>query len=104
YVFCPKAHRKGLLHLAAKHFVQHPFFPDCNGKHHSGPKLRHQAVAEMYQYCKARNLREMWGYMWANWYSPWRWVLWVWSADPNRLSWLRTTMTVENHWKHIKHI
>ncbi|KAK6980482.1 hypothetical protein R3P38DRAFT_3454115, partial [Favolaschia claudopus] len=58
----------------------------------------------MYQFCKQRNLREVWGYMWANWYSPKRWVLWARSADPDRLSRLRTSMTVENLWKRIKHI
>ncbi|KAJ7217986.1 hypothetical protein GGX14DRAFT_357074 [Mycena pura] len=31
------------------------------------------------------------------------WPLWARSADPHRLSRLRTTMTVENHWKQVKH-
>ncbi|KAJ7193522.1 hypothetical protein GGX14DRAFT_449176 [Mycena pura] len=104
YVFCPKAHRKGILRLVTKHFVRHPFFPDRNGKCSTAPEIRRQAVAEMYQYCHLRNLREVWGYMWANWYCTKKWALWARSSDPERLSRLRTTMTVENHWKRIKHV
>ncbi|KAJ7823081.1 hypothetical protein B0H14DRAFT_3088937 [Mycena olivaceomarginata] len=58
----------------------------------------------MYVFCKQRDLREVWGYMWACWYSPQRWPLWARSSDGERLSRLRTTMTVENHWKQVKHI
>ncbi|KAJ7204152.1 hypothetical protein GGX14DRAFT_300661, partial [Mycena pura] len=57
----------------------------------------------MYQFCNARDLREVWGYMWTSWYRPKMWPLWARSADPHRLSRLRTTMTVENHWKQVKH-
>ncbi|KAF8166757.1 hypothetical protein K438DRAFT_1984040 [Mycena galopus ATCC 62051] len=90
YVFCPKQHRKGVLRLACKHFVCHLFFRNRNGKHSTGPEIWWQAVTDMYQFCKQRNLRE-------------RWVLWARSADPIRLSQLRTSMTVKNLWERIKH-
>ncbi|KAI5824593.1 hypothetical protein K523DRAFT_315006 [Schizophyllum commune Tattone D] len=56
----------------------------------------------MYSFCLRRGLREVWGYMWANWYSPQRWPLWARSTCP-RLTRLRTTMTVENFWRQLKH-
>ncbi|KAJ7572692.1 hypothetical protein C8J56DRAFT_806824 [Mycena floridula] len=57
----------------------------------------------MYSFCKVRKLREVWGYMWRNWYSPLRWKLWARSSCPERLSRLRTTMNVENFWRRLKH-
>jgi hypothetical protein len=104
YLFCPAQHRDQLLRLFAKHLVRHPFFPEKDGQHATAAKIRHDSVHEMYVFCKQRDLREVWGYMWACWYSPQRWPLWARSSDGERLSRLRTTMTVENHWKQVKHI
>ncbi|KAL1740347.1 hypothetical protein HDZ31DRAFT_85480 [Schizophyllum fasciatum] len=56
----------------------------------------------MYTFCYMRGLREVWGYLWANWYSLQRWPLWARSTSP-RLTRLRTTMTVENFWRQLKH-
>ncbi|KIK60123.1 hypothetical protein GYMLUDRAFT_118987, partial [Collybiopsis luxurians FD-317 M1] len=62
-----------------------------------------EAVYKMYQFCKARGLHKVWGYMWACWYCPKMWKLWAHSSSPNILSHLCTTMGVENHWKIVKH-
>src|SRR5258705_110461 len=57
----------------------------------------------MYYFCKKWGLSEVWAYMWASWYTPQMWKLWARSTDDRILSWLRTTMMTENHWKQLKH-
>ncbi|KAG6819142.1 hypothetical protein H0H93_014943 [Arthromyces matolae] len=101
YVFCPPAHRKQVLHLFTKHFCQHPLLPEKDGKW-DYDRTRREAVYELYQFCKGRGLREVWGYMWACWYSPKMWKLWARSTS-QYLSRLRTTMNVENFWRQLKH-
>ncbi len=56
----------------------------------------------MYQFCFQRELRKVWGYMWTSWYSAKKWALWARLTCP-RLCRLRTTMTVENFWRFLKH-
>jgi len=101
YVFCPAPHRKQLLHLFTKHYCQHPLFAERDGKWDK-EKIRRNAVYDMYNFCHARGLREVWGYMWACWYSPKMWCLWARSTSPY-ISRLRTTMNVENFWRQLKH-
>lgn len=102
YTFCPSAHRGQLLRILTKHFCRHPLFPTRSRETQSAPEIRRACVQEMYQFCHGRNLREVWAYLWTQWYSPAMWPLWARSASPY-LSRLRTTMTAENHWKQIKH-
>jgi len=102
YVFCPAPHRKQLLHLFTKHFCQHPIFPERGSTRLSAEEIRTNAVTEMYQFCYQRGLSEVWAYMWTSWYQPKVWKLWARSSSP-WLSRLRTTMTVENFWRQLKH-
>jgi hypothetical protein len=102
YVFCPATHRKQILHLFTRHFCQHPIFPQRHEKSLDAKEIRREAVFEMYDFCKKRGLREVWGYMWACWYSPKMWKLWARSTS-TYLSRLRTTMGVENFWRQLKH-
>ena len=102
YVFCPAPHRKQILHLFTKHFCQHPIFPERHEKGLSAKEIRRAAVFEMYEFCEKRGLREVWGYMWACWYSPKMWKIWARSTS-TYLSRLRTTMGVENFWRQLKH-
>ncbi len=103
YVFCPAPHRKQLLHLFTKHFCQHPLFPEPNiaPEDHTSESIRRNAVFEMYTFCRQRGLTEVWGYLWTSWYSPKRWSLWARSTS-ERISRLRTTMTVEKFWQQLK--
>ncbi|KAF8990651.1 hypothetical protein BDZ89DRAFT_974208, partial [Hymenopellis radicata] len=101
-MFCPAPHRKRLLHLFTKHFCEHPLLPDRHGKNRTAEEIRADAVFEMYHFCKQRGLREVWGYMWTSWYSPKKWALWARSTC-KYLCRLRTTMTVENFWRFLKH-
>lgn len=103
YTFCPSIHRGQILRLFTKHFVRHPLFPHVEHPgDSSADSIRRQCAYEMYQHCFDRGLTEVWAYMWNCWYAPSRWVLWARSAS-ERISRLRTTMTVENHWKVLKH-
>lgn len=99
YVFCPAAHRHQLL---TKHFCQHPLLPERRGGTWTAEEIRRNAVLEMYGFCKTRGLREVWAYVWNQWYSPSMWKLWARSTSA-MLSRLRTTMTVEVFWKILKH-
>ncbi|KAJ7572871.1 hypothetical protein C8J56DRAFT_1138078, partial [Mycena floridula] len=101
YVFCPAPHRKQLLRLFTKHFCQHTLFLDRDGRR-IAEQIRQNGVWEMYTFCHARGLPEVWAYMWTSWYCPKVWKLWARSSSPY-LTRLRTTMTVENFWKQLKH-
>lgn len=102
YTFCPAAHRTTILQKFTRHFVRHPIFPERLGSCQTAEQIREAAVKDMYYHCKRNGLAEVWGYMWTQWYSPKRWKLWARSTSP-LLSRLRTTMTVENHWRQLKH-
>ncbi|KAF8629709.1 hypothetical protein AX14_011100 [Amanita brunnescens Koide BX004] len=101
YVFCPAVHRRQILHLFTCHFCLHPVFPERDGNW-TAEEIRRNSVYEMYQFCQIRGLREVWGYLWACWYSPKMWRLWARSTTPY-VSRLRTTMNVENFWRQLKH-
>lgn len=103
YIFCPAAHRSRLLALFTTHFCQHPHLPErLEDGHWSVEKIHENAVRDMYLFCFTRGLREVWGYMWACWYSPSMWKIWARSTSPY-ISRLRTTMGVENFWRQLKH-
>ncbi|KIO23611.1 hypothetical protein M407DRAFT_77861 [Tulasnella calospora MUT 4182] len=102
YTFCPAPHRATLLQKFTRHFVRHPIFPVRLGACQTAEQIREVSVKDMYFHCKRNGLPEVWAYMWNQWYSPSRWKLWARSTSP-LLSRLRTTMTVENHWRQLKH-
>jgi hypothetical protein len=103
YVFCPAPHRKQLLRIFVRHFCEHPLLPDRSGNTRSSEKHRYDAVFEMYQFCVQRGLREVWGYMWTAWYCPAKYRLWARSVEPKFIGRWRTTMSVENFWRNLKH-
>lgn len=103
YVFCPASHRKQILSLVTEHYCQHPKFLECLGNGAwTKEEIRRNAVHEMYQFCRTRGLREVWGYLWSSWYCPKMWKLWARSTSPY-IPRLRTTMGVENFWRQLKH-
>ncbi|KAJ7756442.1 hypothetical protein DFH07DRAFT_742802 [Mycena maculata] len=57
----------------------------------------------MYKFCEQRGLREVWGYMWGAWYCPAKYKLWARASQPNFVGRWRTTMSVENFWRSLKH-
>ncbi|KAG6895198.1 hypothetical protein C0995_013024, partial [Termitomyces sp. Mi166 len=80
YVLCPAPHQKQLLHIFTKHFCQHPSFVEGDGKWNA-ERIHREAVYEMYMFCHFHGLHEVWGYMWACWYSPKMWYLWAQSTS-----------------------
>jgi hypothetical protein len=103
YIFCPKPHRSGIQRLAMLHFVEHPLFPNQRYKEASSEDIWRRQVLQMYMFCKQRNLREVWAYLWTTSYQRLMWKLWACASNPGRIPRLRTTMTAENSWKFIKH-
>lgn len=104
YTFCPAPHRKAVQKLAMLHFTEHPLL--CNWRHgasSSSDQIYERQAREMYTFCKRRNLREVWAYLWTSWYRRRMWDIWARASAPDFVSRLRTTMTAENHWKVLKH-
>ena len=60
------------------------------------------SVKEMYEYCRQNNLPRVWIYIWEEYYTWSSWILWARSVA-DEINPLRTTMTVESHWRVIKH-
>src|ERR1700761_4020208 len=103
HIFCPAPHRKQILRIFVRHFCEHPLLPDRAGSTRSSEKIRYDAVWEMYQFCFQRGLREVWGYMWMAWYCPQKYRLWAHSSELSFIGRWRTTMSVENFWRNLKH-
>ena len=103
FVFCPAENRPGVLELYRTHFNLHPTIPqnDPAKRYLTAAEIHHQAVEAMYRFCYAEDLSSVWAYMWNRWYSPGQWPHWAHTASP-LISRLRSTMMVENLWKHIK--
>lgn len=90
--FCPPDLRDTVIHLIEWHFCAHPLIPG-----YSAPdplSIRHWAVKQIYEFCKEHDLRELWAYLWENWYRADRWGLWARSAHAE-IPRLKTTMMVE---------
>ena len=104
YEFCPLAHRPCVLRLLTKHFCQHSLLPERHGQHRTAEHIYRDSVYEMYLYCKNNHLREVWGYLWTNWYTPAKWKLWARSAHPHAIPRKRTTMVVEAMWRNFKRL
>ncbi|OBZ78537.1 hypothetical protein A0H81_00404 [Grifola frondosa] len=98
--FCPEEFREPLINMMERHFCAHPLIP---GYSHPSPEgIREWAVKEVYAYCVQQDLREVWAYLWENWYRRGRWELWARAPDP-QIPRLKTTMLLESHWRRIKH-
>ena len=102
YTFCPLAHRLSITRLLCKHFCQHPMLPERHGQPRTPEQIHRDAVLEMYYHCKANNLRDVWGYLWVNWYAPGKWELWARSSYAGAIPRKRTTMVVEALWRNFK--
>ena len=102
YCFCPLSHRLSILRLLCKHYCQHPILRERHGQSRSPEQIHRDAVLEMYYHCKANNLREVWAYLWLNWYAPGKWELWARSSYEHGIPRKRTTMLVESLWRNFK--
>ncbi|KAJ7909714.1 hypothetical protein B0H13DRAFT_2330063 [Mycena leptocephala] len=69
--FCPAAYREPIIAMMEKHYCAHPLLP---GYAHPSPEgIKRWAVLQMYKFCVEHGLREVWAYLWENWYRSSRW-------------------------------
>jgi hypothetical protein len=93
HVFCPSSHRPKITEMLERHFCAHPLIPGYSAPTPAG--IREWAVRQMYTFCVENDLREVWAYLWENWYRPGRWELWARAANPE-IPVLKTTMIMES--------
>ncbi|KAJ7086004.1 hypothetical protein B0H15DRAFT_950602 [Mycena belliarum] len=98
--FCPAIYREPIEHMMEKHYCAHPLLPGYAEPSPAG--IKRWAVLHMYKFCAEHGLREVWAYLWENWYRASRWELWARSVHPE-IPVLKTTMILESHWRRIKH-
>ena len=90
--FCSVEYRQPIINMMERHYCAHPLIPGYSSPTPEG--IREWAVKQMYKYCVGHNLREVWAYLWENWYRPGRWELWAHSHHPE-IPILKTTMILE---------
>ncbi|KAL0945140.1 hypothetical protein HGRIS_004293 [Hohenbuehelia grisea] len=74
-VFCGPELRAQIIDMMEAHLCAHPLIP---GYAHPSPcAIREWAVWMIYEYCVGNDLREVWAYLWENWYRRGRWELWA---------------------------
>jgi hypothetical protein len=91
--FCPVELREAIVDMMEMHLCAHPSIPGYS--HPSKEGIREWAVKQIYQYCTANDLREVWAYLWENWYCRQRWELWARSVH-EEIPRLKTTMIMES--------
>lgn len=90
--FCPSELRANIVDMMERHFCAHPLIPGYSAPSPDG--IKEWAVKKMYEFCFKHDLREVWAYLWENWYRRGRWELWARCTD-TRIPRLKTTMMVE---------
>lgn len=93
--FCPEGLRKTTIFLLERHYCAHPDIPGMSRPDAAG--IRAWAVKQMYTYCENHDLRELWAYLWGNWYRPGRWELWARSSCAE-IPHLKTNMICESQY------
>ena len=102
FYFCPQALRSKIIETLEIHMHCHSLIPNINGYHLSAEEIWKESVYEMYEFCFANDLRNVWAYLWTNWYKKEIWILWARSAIQEKICIFCTTMLSESHWKVIK--
>ncbi|PKY40067.1 hypothetical protein RhiirA4_415555 [Rhizophagus irregularis] len=98
----PHALRSKIIEILEIHMHRHSLIPNINGYHLSAEEIWRESAYEMYEFCFGNDLRNVWAYLWTNWYKKEIWILWAHSAIPEKICMFRTTMLSESHWKVIK--
>lgn len=91
--FCPFELREAIISKMQAHRNAHPLIPGDAAPTARG--IYTWAVKKMYKFCEEYDLRELWAYLWENWYRPERWELWARSVVPE-IPRLKTTMICES--------
>ncbi|KIM76280.1 hypothetical protein PILCRDRAFT_77964 [Piloderma croceum F 1598] len=66
--FCPVEHRQPIIKMLENCYCAYPLIPGYSSLTLEG--IREWAVKQMYNYCVDHDLREVWAYLWENWYRP----------------------------------
>jgi hypothetical protein len=91
--FCVPECREPILKMMENHLNAHPLIPGYSAPTKEG--IREWAVKQMYEYCERNDLREVWAYLWENWYRKGRWELWA-RSQHDEIPRLKTTMIMES--------
>jgi hypothetical protein len=91
--FCPEGLRDNVIAMVERHYCAHPDIPGMARPDARG--IRMWAVRQIYEYCKKHDLRDLWAYLWGNWYRKNRWELWARSSCPE-IPRLKTNMICES--------
>ena len=91
--FCPDQFREAIVNMMEEHLCAHPLIPGYS--HPSCAGIREWAVKQIYQFCAKNDLREVWAYLWENWYRAGQWELWA-RLCYHEIPVLKTTMILES--------
>ena len=90
--FCSFEFRTQIVDMMERHLCTHPLIPGYSAPSREG--IKEWAVKQMYEFCVKHDLREVWAYLWENWYCRGRWELWA-RCMADKIPRLKTTMMVE---------
>jgi hypothetical protein len=93
HTFCPAVYRDSIIEKIERHYCAHVLIPGYAQPTAAG--IKRWAVQQMYNFCVKHELREVWAYLWENWYRKGRWELWARSAH-QEIPVLKTTMILES--------
>src|SRR5262249_6831784 len=65
---CPVEHRGALLTMMDSHYHLHPMIPDARGVCKLSRAIWQDAAREMYDFCVANQLPDVWAYLITEWY------------------------------------
>ena len=101
-VFCPSNLRETVIKIVNQHLNRHMLLPKLDGTFiMDANEIWKECVNEIMQFCKDNNLLQLWIYLWKEWYTKAKWNLWA-RASNKEISYIKITMIVESHWRHIK--
>ncbi|KAF0348188.1 ATP-dependent DNA helicase pif1 [Gigaspora margarita] len=100
---CPEKLISELLGIVKKHVLMHPLISMEQNLFLTKEKIRSQCVFEIYQFCFQRNLYNLWGYLWVNWYNLKDWNLFARAVYPKAIPIAKTTMITELHCRVLKY-
>jgi hypothetical protein len=89
--FCPIDLRDPIIKLVEG--CAHLLIPGYSAPTPKG--IREWTVRQMYEFCHKHDLREVWAYLWENWYRTGHWEIWARSCHPE-IPILKTTMMLES--------
>ncbi|SAL96433.1 hypothetical protein [Absidia glauca] len=93
--------QKQILTMMGIHYCRHELIP-IGAIYFSNDQIRYKNAREMYDYCVSNNLRDVWVYMYRNWYTRVQYNRWARSAVSGKVPMGKTTMMIEAHWKVLK--